>query len=255
MPGLLRVNNKFCNVINYYFFNSNSPSLVKSASKQSPTAVDQLQAEADEWQSLAEELNPEANFEQCEKALQDEVFLARLKQRLAHSKALMLEGKLEGAAAFREICKILCNLLSIQFNDDEEMDESTVKLEDNTEMTEEQKEEERYATFRRRLQSLESFCRQLEIPQFFLELAKQLMGASTCKFVKEQLWFNQIELDVVLLLHSYFSSHLSMLTEVGEKTRTGYLRFTGEFMRVAEMLLNQENDGDLRIKERTMIVS
>lgn len=228
-----------------------------SVVKQSLKPVDELQPEADDWQNLAEDLIPESNFEHCEKMIQDETFLARLKQRLVYSKGLMFEGKLEGAAAFREICKILCNLLSIQFNDDNELDESTIKLENGKELSEEAKEQERYAVFRRRLQALENFCHHLEIPQFFLEIVRQLMGGTEGenKSLREQPWFNQIELDVVLLLHSYFSSHLSMLAEVSEKARASYLRYTTEFLKCAEFMLNQENDVDLRIKERTMIVS
>ena len=82
--------------------NNTESSAVKNA-PQSPVSeaktnskITDNQADIEEWQNLAEELNPETNFELCEKYLQDEAFLNKLKQRLATSKQSMLESKIEG---------------------------------------------------------------------------------------------------------------------------------------------------------------
>lgn len=46
-----------------------------------------------------------------------------------------------------------------------------------------------------------------------------------------------------------------MLGEVTENSKADYLKYTLDFLSSAPYLLNQPNDIDLRIKERTMIVS
>lgn len=44
-------------------------------------------------------------------------------------------------------------------------------------LSDEEADKKQYALFIKRLQSLEHFCHYLEIPQFFLELAKQLLAS------------------------------------------------------------------------------
>lgn len=80
----------------------NNNSVHKSAA-HGENQVNPAAENTDEWQNLGEELNPENNFEHCEKMINDEGFLSKLKQRLVYSKTLMLEGKLEGASMFREV--------------------------------------------------------------------------------------------------------------------------------------------------------
>ena len=62
-------------------------------------------------------------------------------------------------------------------------------------------------------------------------------------------------MDIVIVLHAYFSSQLSMLNEVSAPARVNFIKYTNEFLGMSEHLLNQPNDADLRLKERTMIVS
>ncbi len=119
----------------------------------------------DEWANLGDELDPDTNPVRCEEVMRDEGLLSRLKQRCIQSRSLMLEGKLEGAAMFREVCKILCNLLSINFNEsDNDLDESTLKADDN-----------RFGLFQGRIKMLEDFTRLIEIPDFFLTLQADLL--------------------------------------------------------------------------------
>ncbi len=89
-----------------------------------------------------------------DKLLTDDMFVKRLKTKLYASKSLMLDGKLEGASVFRETCKIICNILSLTYDDDN--DESSSN-----------------EFFMEKLQLFEKFCTFLEIPQVFLILLKQ----------------------------------------------------------------------------------
>ncbi len=125
-----------------------------------------ITAANDEWANLADELNPETNPGRCEEVMHDEALLLRLKQRFVQARSAMLESRMEGAAMFREVCKILCSLLSISFGEGEnDLDESTLKADDD-----------RFAQFQSRIQMLEDFCRLLEIPETFLALQNDLLA-------------------------------------------------------------------------------
>jgi hypothetical protein len=242
-------------------------------SKQQNLSPNPQGNENEEWQNLIEELNPETNFEFCEKMIQDDSFLARLKNRLNQSKNLMFDSKIEGASMFREVCKILSNLLSIEF-DDEDEDDVTMNEEDNNDIivsslsktlkAESSKANEKSisskiikTTDNKQLQLIEKFCSYLELPNFFIDLLKEFLvndKSANIKNLKSQPWFHQIELDIVALLNSYFSSQLSTLDIISPATRSIYLKSVKEFTNLSTYLLYQQNDADLSIRERTMIV-
>lgn len=136
----------------------------------------------EEWQNLAEDLNPEVNFELCEKTLQDEAFLAKLKQRLLAAKSLMLEARIEGASLFRELCKILCNLVSIEFNEEDEDEDSNSEVVSQSKKIKLSVKKER-SVYSKRILAFEHFCNHLELPQFFTDLMRQLQ--SNAKISKE----------------------------------------------------------------------
>ena len=155
--------------------NASKQNQAASKSEQRPhSAKNNEPSDLDEWQALNDELNPEINPDLCEKYIQDEAFIVKLKQRLVSSKGLMLDGKVEGASVFRELCKILCSLVSIQFNDDEEAPH---------------READRYHLFVAQIKSLEGFCNTLELPQFFTELLKHLLNDKTNKNLKQVIFF------------------------------------------------------------------
>lgn len=148
----------------------------------------------------------------CEKYLKDESFLNKLKQKMNSSKQLMLDSKLEGASAFREICKLICNLLAIEFgegeneNDDENSeDEETLTESLNRTLTSKpasksskqpnaksksarsakskknsvsqaNKVKVEQEPIEKQIQVLENFCIILEVPQFFSDLLKHLIS-------------------------------------------------------------------------------
>ncbi len=141
----------------------------------------------DEWTNFAEDLNPEVNFELCEKMIKEENFLQRLKKKLQVAKNLMLEGKIEGASIFRELCKILCNLLSIEFNEyvtDDEDDDDNNALNKN---------ELKKSIFLKQMLAFENFCNFLDIPQFFSDLLKQFLNEkSNLKVLKEVIFCSML---------------------------------------------------------------
>ena len=162
--------------------NETKASTQKQAQNESPRSntTTTTNENLDEWTNFAEDLNPEANFELCEKMIKEENFLNRLKQKLQVAKNLMLEGKIEGASIFRELCKILCNLLSIEFNEyvtDDEDDDDNNALNKN---------ELKKSIFLKQMLAFEHFCNYLDIPQFFSDLLKQFLNEkSNLKVLKE----------------------------------------------------------------------
>ncbi len=241
-------------------------------SKQQNLSPNPQGNENEEWQNLIEELNPETNFEFCEKMIQDDSFLNRLKHRLNQSKLLMIDCKIEGASMFRDVCKILSNLLSIEFDSD---DEETMNEEDNNDIIvsslsktlkpESSKINDKSisskiikTTDNKQRHLIEKFCNYLELPNYFVELLKDFLlndKTAAIKNLKSQPWFHQIELDIVALLNSYFSSQLNLLDIISPSTRSAYLKCVREFINLAPNLLYKQNDADLTIRERTMIVS
>lgn len=200
--------------------------------------------------------------------MKDESFLSRLKQRLISSKTSMLEGKLDGASSFREMCKIICNLLSFQFNEDDDDDEDTVTDLNNIKVDKSKKSTARnqtiatatttdpkYLLFVKRMQMFENFCTHLELPQQFSDLLKQLSNEKSGNKISKEVWFNHILMDCVVVIHTYFSSQMSLLNNLSQQARNNYLKYTKEFLILSQNLLNQSIDADLRIRERTMIVS
>ncbi len=147
--------------------------------------------ENEEWQNMAEDLNPETNFELCEKIIQDDAFLARLKQRLNQSKMFMLDGNMEGAAMFRDLCKMICNLLSIEIGvqensitDNQDIVVSslskTMKPSENsiTSLSSSKNEKTKMIkilTVENVRQCTEKFCLILDLPNLFLDLIKELL--------------------------------------------------------------------------------
>ena len=124
--------------------------------------------------------------------LKDVSFLGRLKHRLTTAKSLMFEAKIEGASMFRDLCKILCNLLSIEFNEFDDQDEYNNENEqDNSDSVVNSKKlknknETKTNMFFEQMKSFEHFCSFLELPQFFTDLLKQFQNEkSNLKVLKE----------------------------------------------------------------------
>ena len=148
-------------------------------------------SENDEWQTLAEELSgageQQESLDKCELLMRDEAFVARLRKRFANSRALMLESKLEGAAMFRDLCKIVSCLLSIEFDEDDDEGEG----EDDARASKQQVTASKHSsrlinpresarskrtTSGNKLSSLETFCNAAEVPGLFVDLLKELLN-------------------------------------------------------------------------------
>jgi hypothetical protein len=168
-----------------------APVVANESTKSTKHEPNQTES-ADEWANWSEELNPEVNFELCEKMLKDVSFLGRLKQRLITAKSLMFEAKIEGASMFRDLCKILCNLLSIEFNefdeneDSDENEQNSDSVVNSKKLKASNKKEINTNMFLEQMKSFEYFCNYLELPQFFTDLMKQFLNEkSNLKLLKE----------------------------------------------------------------------
>ena len=76
----------------------------------------------------------------------------------------MLEGKLEGASVFREVCKIICNLLTLTYQDDDGNEE-------------EQEEDDK--NFLYKIQTFEKFCNYIDLAHVYMSLLKQLLDKNS----------------------------------------------------------------------------
>lgn len=150
--------------------------------------------ETDDWQMLIEELTPETNQEMCEKMMRDEPFLLKLKQKLQTSKTLVLEGKIDGASMYRDICRVINNLLSVEFEEVYDDDDDDYDEEAGETITSKKEKEgsrsRRDGDMSNRLASLEYFCNYMDISGFFVEFLKMFISnKSNIKLLKEVILF------------------------------------------------------------------
>jgi hypothetical protein len=108
--------------------------------------------------------------------LTDDSFVKRFKQRLNQSKQQMLESKLEGASLFRELCKILCNFYSLDFDDENDEDIEAQNVNDSNRTIQASREMKRDQV---KIQALESFTANTDIPNVFTELLKEFINAKS----------------------------------------------------------------------------
>lgn len=146
-------------------------------------------------------MNQDVNIELCEKVMKDDSFLNKIKQKLTTSKSLMLDSKIEGASLYRDLCKLLSNLLSIDFDDEEDSlnsssetikpNESQNKIKSkssrslaNSKMNENTENLNKNTS--RQLKLMENFTIYLDIPLFFIDLLKLFIhDKSSLKSLKE----------------------------------------------------------------------
>lgn len=117
----------------------------------------------------------ETNREIFEKLINDDPFLTKLKAKLFSSKTAMLEGHLEGASVFREVCKIICSLLTMTYQDENLTDEEPDVQEE---------------IFTQRIHVFEKFCNFIDLAPTFINLLKQALdkGFTTLKEVISRLF-------------------------------------------------------------------
>jgi hypothetical protein len=71
----------------------------------------------------------------------------------------------------------------------------------------------------------------------------------------KQLWYPQLQMEVLLALHAYFAGPMSALSETSEPARVAYTNASKEFLLIAAAhLLSTSYDADLKRRERTVIV-
>jgi serine/threonine protein kinase len=257
--------------------NLKKKSIIKE--EETKSVIITAKKEDEEWENFAQELNQETNLQFFDKIIEDDaegsLFIQRLKQRLNVATKSMLDSKMDGASMFRETCRIIGNLISVQFEEEDD-DEEDADTEDNTSTARTQKSSylgtghktSRPTTarnnkstnenqFKKRLQGLQGFCHILEIPKVFSDLLTNFLidkPSTNLDLLKQQTWLPQIQLDLVVLFQSYFTSHMSLLDQIDRASRDSYLKYAKHFLFLSQHLLNQSYDIDLRLRERTMIV-
>ena len=125
------------------------------------------------------ENNKETNMELCERMLKDELFLNKIKQKLNASKLLILDSKIESASLYRDLCRLLNNLLSVEFEelyeeDDDEQDVEATLTNSKGVVKSSSKSKSKSARSNKsnRLSLLEFFSNFLDIPNFFIDFGK-----------------------------------------------------------------------------------
>jgi len=129
--------------------------------------------------------------------LKDELFLNKLKQKLNTSKLLILDSKIEGASLYRDMCKIMNNLISVEFeevyDDDADSTLTTSPSKGDSEslaVKSVKTNRSRKEDLNSRLSSLEFFCNYLDIPQFFIEFSKFFISNKpSIKLLKEAIFY------------------------------------------------------------------
>ena len=118
-------------------------------------------------------------MELCERMLKDELFLNKIKQKLNASKLLILDSKIEGASLYRDLCRLLNNLLSVEFEelyeeDDDEQDVEATLTNSKGVVKSSSKSKSKSARSNKsnRLSLLEFFSNFLDIPNFFIDFGK-----------------------------------------------------------------------------------
>lgn len=120
-------------------------------------------------------------MELCERMLKDELFLNKIKQKLNASKLLILDSKIEGASLYRDLCRLLNNLLSVEFEelyeeDDDEQDVEATLTNSKGVVKSSSKSKSKSKSARsnksNRLSLLEFFSNFLDIPNFFIDFGK-----------------------------------------------------------------------------------
>lgn len=133
--------------------------------EQEPKNQEDHKETDNDWQSLLENLIPE-NLDLCLKYLSDETFINKIKNKLQVAKQLMLEAKIEGASQFRELSKLLANLVSIQIEIDEQDSLSSTLKHDNSAKKPDASQ----------LAILEKFCSSIDLAKYFFDLLKLFLS-------------------------------------------------------------------------------
>lgn len=146
---------------------SEQKKLNETLKAEEPKNQDQKETE-DGWQSLLENLIPD-NIDLCLKYMNDETFANKIKNKLQTSKQLMIEAKIEGASQFRELSKLISNLLSIQIEIDEQDSLSSTLKQDNSAKKPDTSQ----------LEILQRFCTNIDLAKYFFDLLKLFLSDRT----------------------------------------------------------------------------
>lgn len=175
---------------------SEQKKLNETLKAEEPKQQDHKETE-DGWQSLIENLIPN-NLDLCLKYMNDDTFTLKIKNKLQISKQLMIEAKIEGASQFRELSKLITNLLSIQIEIDEQDSLSSTLKQDNSSKKPDASQ----------LEILQRFSSNIDLAKYFFDLLKLFLSdRANLKNLKEVKLF----LKKILILKYFFFNLASLV--------------------------------------------
>ncbi|ELU14949.1 hypothetical protein CAPTEDRAFT_150354 [Capitella teleta] len=172
----------------------------------------------DEWQGMVDATDCSTESPTDPQAIQELIkdpgFQSRLSSRLHSSSAQLLEAVLEGASRIRPVLRIVSNILAFKGDDDGFV--------------------------------LDSFLKSIDCPQHFISLIDQILSLHD---VKQQAWCQQILIDLLTLLHSYFASDVVKSKHNHQVYADTCCRFTP----LLPKLLFQKFDNNLALREHSLM--
>ncbi|XP_041035943.1 serine/threonine-protein kinase 36-like [Carcharodon carcharias] len=166
----------------------------------------------EEWEQLIEATDPSAlQLSTPLTLLRDQAFRERVCARLRDSSSQVLEGMLEGASRLRPALRVIGNLLATRCHWD----------------------------------LLHSFCQRLELPEFLLQLAGQMLHTER---IRQQPWCVTVLSDLLAVLAAYFSSDFEVEPsgagsgiKVLEQSAIQFLQLLEQLLAQAEMGLREQS--------------
>ncbi|NWS68552.1 STK36 kinase, partial [Crotophaga sulcirostris] len=171
----------------------------------------------EEWQHLIKATEPSAiQLSTPLSLLRDPAFRNRVRACLADSAQQVLKGMLEGASRLCPVLRVVGNLLATRCDS---------KL-------------------------LDHFCRELNMPQSLLCLAKQLLE-SGC--TKQQPWCISVLTDILVVTTVYFSSGCSLEEGEQKDSLQAFLESTGCFLALLLELMAEPADCEMRLCQQSLM--
>ncbi|XP_036360103.1 serine/threonine-protein kinase 36-like isoform X1 [Octopus sinensis] len=170
----------------------------------------------EEWQGLIGTTELENNPERALMLLQESRFHKKLEARLQTGYKQVLDGMLEGASRFRTALHVCNNLIMLDCD---------VKL-------------------------ILDFCVVVSVPKFILKTIAAIIDNSD---VKQQPWCQQILVDLVMIINSYFNSKIGWSEHLDKNFSDELLMCAVQFVKLIPKLINLQFDDVRKIQKQTYI--
>ncbi|CAL1543188.1 unnamed protein product [Lymnaea stagnalis] len=175
----------------------------------------------DEWQKLIDLTDQEGDPEYTLQLLEDTEYIKKLHARLLSSSEQVRECMLVGASRLRSVLRVITNMVTLKCD----------------------------------VKKIASFCSGIEIPEKLLELLRDVLASPK---IKQQLWAQQILIDLVIGVNAYFASEISWADWSDMDARdkqivSQYSEAVHSFWSIVPSLMREDIDEDLRLLEQTLL--